>query len=49
MVAGMTLWWRERRDGGGNDVMGWVDVVMMWAIGQGYGSGCENGWGGVEW
>jgi len=25
-----------------------VDVVMMWAIGQGYGRGCENGWG-VEW
>ena len=27
--------------GCGNDVMG-VDVVMMWAIGQGYGCGCEG-------
>ena len=27
--------------GRGDDVMG-VDVVMMWAIGQGYGCGCEG-------
>lgn len=38
MAAGMT-WVRE-----------WlrVDVVTTWAIGQGYGSGCGNGWG-VMW